>query len=730
MTHSHVPAPAMTERTAAKTRNPLRARGVGPGSVVLAVFLAAAYFVPRGPTWNADTRIFLTASIVDRNSLNIDPFATYTGDLAEYNGHYYADKAPGLSLLAVPVYAIVKYTVLGGKPYSDLFTVPQAARMDFLPRYVLALVFAALPTGILAALLFAMLARLGVPNGWRSLIALTYGLGTFAFPFATELFGHQLAALFVFAAFFVLYRVRHGEISAVATLGAGALAGLAILTEYPTALLVAALALYALARHDGRGRQLLWLASGMAPFLAIGAVYNTLCFGGPLSQGYAHLAGSQSFRLGQAQGFMGVTYPHLDALLQTTFGPFRGAFLLSPALLLALPGFVYLWRRKDWRAEWMVWLGSVAVYFLFTASYFEWDGGFSFGPRQFLPALPFLMLPIGELARRERAVAWRVITGALAAISIAIVVLAAATGPLFDPAYASPLIQYVLPSLLGVIPDPAHPSAAWEALAGKGPGAITGVLSASLDNNWGMLVHLPGILQLAPLAAACALVLGTPIWRQRRRASDLTATAWAAEAALSLTQRPSQADADSGAENVADDLSGGMPLAPVPGSVTVRQAAGALGGMDPDGDASEYLTGPSTPAWETAILAKVRARGDLPGGGVLRGLGAVKSMLRMSQELQVFKHIRTILLYGPLALGDDPLLEVNVLIICNPIKGPFGVERAFAEIDSLSRSVQDQTGVRMRPLIVVRGMPERDVPGEPSWRDLARRGIVVHGVGV
>jgi hypothetical protein len=105
-------------------------------------------------------------------------------------------------------------------------------------------------------------------------------------------------------------------------------------------------------------------------------------------------------------------------------------------------------------------------------------------------------------------------------------------------------------------------------------------------------------------------------------------------------------------------------------------------------------------------------------------------MLRMSQDLAVHKHIRTILLYGPLAQGTDPLAEVNVLIICNPIKGPFGVERAFAEFDGLSRRVQEQTGVRIRPLIVVRGMPEREVPGERSWRDLARRGIVVHGASV
>jgi hypothetical protein len=471
----------------------------GAGGLVVIVLLAAGYFVARGPMWNADSRIFLTASIVDRGRLDIDPFANGTGDIAAYHGHYYTDKAPGASLLAVPAYALLKYTLLGGKPYTAIMAAPPDERVDFVPRYLLALLLSALPTGIAAVLLRAVYLRLGVRRLWADGLALTYGLGTIALPFARVFFGHQLAAALVLGAFVLLLRVRLGELPARAVAVAGALAGCAIITEYPTALLVAPLAAYAALTSADRRRALAAFALGAAPALLVAALYNTLAFGGPLSQGYAHLAATSAFRAGQAQGVMGVTLPHLDAIWQTTFGSYRGIFLLSPVLVLAVPGFVWLRRRAEWRAEWWLWLALVVVYFLFTVSYFEWDGGFSVGSRHFLPALPFLMLPLGELTRPERRRGWRIALVALAGASVVIVGLANATGPLFDPVYRSPLTDAVLPSLVG-----------------RAPGGAAGVpspLRAQLDNNWGMLFGLRGILQLVPLWVALALLAG---WRWRR----------------------------------------------------------------------------------------------------------------------------------------------------------------------------------------------------------------------
>jgi hypothetical protein len=55
------------------------------------------------------------------------------------------------------------------------------------------------------------------------------------------------------------------------------------------------------------------------------------------------------------------------------------------------------------------------------------------------------------------------------------------------------------------------------------------------------------------------------------------------------------------------------------------------------------------------------------------------------------------------------------------------MERAFAELDTLGDRMRDQTGVQLRFLLVVPGQSERMVPGEPSWRQLIARGMVIYG---
>src|SRR5262245_13003647 len=58
------------------------------------------------------TRLGLTLSIVGAGQLHIDRFADYTHDKAPFRGHYYADKVPGLSLLAIPVVAATGLVIM------------------------------------------------------------------------------------------------------------------------------------------------------------------------------------------------------------------------------------------------------------------------------------------------------------------------------------------------------------------------------------------------------------------------------------------------------------------------------------------------------------------------------------------------------------------------------------------------------------------------------------------
>lgn len=497
--HTAQPHVSLFKRTRQKRHS------IGMGSIILILFLAYAYFIPRGALWNPDTRIFLAASIVDRGQLNIDPYAQYTGDKAAFNGHYYSDKAPGSSFLAVPAYVLVKFTLYQGKtPYLQLLSASDEQRTDFLARYLITLLLVGLPSAVLGGLIFRFLAYLGLGARGRAVLTLGYGLGTIAFAFSTVFFGHQIVALLLFAAFYLLFRIRQGALSQWHYLTAGALAGYAIITEYPTALIVSCLALYALSQARN-WRALLLLGAGIAPSLGIAAIYNTLCFGAPWNQGYANLAGPEAFRIGQAQGFLGITVPHLDALWQTTFGPYRGIFLLSPFLLLAVPGFMLLFRQRAWRSEAALWLGIAVVYFLFAISYYAWDGGYSLGPRHFIPALPFLILPIALVLKQRGWV--RAFALGLISLSIIIVTLATAVFPLNDPRFDSPLSQRVLPMLLNLQPDPTHPALPVAALWSAFWREVPFLFHARLDNNWGELFRLPGIWQMLPLFMAAGIIL-------------------------------------------------------------------------------------------------------------------------------------------------------------------------------------------------------------------------------
>src|SRR5260221_14415239 len=79
------------------------------------------------------------------------------------------------------------------------------------------------------------------------------------------------------------------------------------------------------------------------------------------------------------------------------------------------------------------------------------------GPRQFLPALPFVMPPVAALLRAGADRRWRLVALALGAWSLLVGELRTAVGALFNPIYDSPLTEWVLPRLAGFPPGSDTP---------------------------------------------------------------------------------------------------------------------------------------------------------------------------------------------------------------------------------------------------------------------------------
>lgn len=377
--------------------------------VLVLVALATLPFFHQANTQDR-TRLALTQAIVEHGEVTIDRYPEPT-DRARFRGRLYTDKAPGLSLLAVPVVVVVRAAQrAAGAPQRLAWTSPAAL---WLERVAI--------VGPFLLLLTWMLGRVaeGLAPGTGVATAVVGALGTMLGALSSILFGHVVAASLCFAAFVVATRAGAGRSAAVA----GALAGTAVLMEYQAGLVVVLLGGYVLVRRGLKGVGL--FAAGMVPAAVILAVYNTMAFGSPFRLSYSYIDGA--FADQQADALFGISTPRLESLVMTIAGD-RGLVVLSPVLAAATMGLVALWRR-GLRAEVALAASVVVAFLALEAGYFLPYGGFSPGPRFFAPALPFLLLglPLALAARH------RVVT-VLCGVSIALCTANALTWPAFAPA--------------------------------------------------------------------------------------------------------------------------------------------------------------------------------------------------------------------------------------------------------------------------------------------------------
>ena len=332
----------------------------------LALVCCYGYFFYLGGNWNVESRSAQIWALAERGSLVIDDYPGLPdggGDAASYQGHYYSDKLIGPSLAAVPAYWLARH-VLSAAGVDLNLAVYWALRV----ANVLA---NALPSALLGALLYLFLAELGLDVRLRIWAAFAYGLGTLALPYSTALFGHQFAAVCVAGAFMLLWRQRRGW-SAGRAVAAGALMGLAAISDCMGLVFALLLGIYAVFAALGRGEQarvgIAAAARRIAPVALVAALVlciqlaaNWASFGGPFELAQAHHA---TFGAHHEAGFLGVGRPKLEALYQLTVGPYRGLFFGSPLLLLALPGLFLLGRKM--RAESIIigaaWLAVLLIH--------------------------------------------------------------------------------------------------------------------------------------------------------------------------------------------------------------------------------------------------------------------------------------------------------------------------------------------------------------------------------
>ncbi|HEY7510179.1 MAG TPA: hypothetical protein VIG50_08000 [Vicinamibacteria bacterium] len=450
-----------------------------PETALFALALTAYAYFFQGGGWNAAVRFDLVRAVVEQGTVRIDGYEKNTGDLAYRDGHYYCDKAPGLSFAAVPVYAAV-YPLAGAGRVRGRFV--------SLAAWLATIVTIAVPSALTVAALSLAARALGVSAGWSAAVALAYGLGTLAFPYSTLFYGHQLAASLLFGAFVLLRRARAGNAAWARLFAVGTLLGAAVAVEYPSVLGGAVIGAYAAAAVRPRWRLAAIVGGAIVPLAALGA-YHAAAFGSPLTLPYAFSTDSPRHQ-GALFGFGAPPPKVVGALL---FSSYRGLFYSAPWLLLALPGLVRLWRLRH-RAEALS-AGAVGtLYLILNAGLTDWHGGWAAGPRHLVPALPFLARGApGRAAGRTPRRAERAGYGVLAGASAALMLVATAVHPEVPRWIGRPFEQYLLPAFaegrLAINTLPIH----------------TGTVHERREAwNAGEWLGLTGLATLLPLAAALA----------------------------------------------------------------------------------------------------------------------------------------------------------------------------------------------------------------------------------
>ncbi|MBM4310943.1 MAG: hypothetical protein FJ119_08370, partial [Deltaproteobacteria bacterium] len=255
-------------------------------------FITYAYFF-QGGGWTQNTRICLTRAILHERTFIIDACRedskdqyfefVNTGDWAFRDGHYYTNKSPMLSILAIPGYAL-------GEALMRRILPDDPAAQVLGASYLATVTTVALSGALLCVLMLHLLHRFfGFSPGRSLALVLIFGTGTLFFGYSTAFYCHSVSAFFCMLALVLLMHIRHGNShhSPLKAALAGAAASMAVLVEASTLYLMPCFILYLASCPRGARLSVLFLAA-CVPGALFQIYYNWVCFGGPLASSYAH----------------------------------------------------------------------------------------------------------------------------------------------------------------------------------------------------------------------------------------------------------------------------------------------------------------------------------------------------------------------------------------------------------------------------------------------------------
>ncbi len=331
---------------------------------LVAVMVGCCFLaIGHGEITNADAhQVYNVArSIVNHQDFNSN-MGRREGVLGR-NGARYSKYGIGESVLMAVPYALAK---------------PFALALGHKEKIEQAAVWLLMP--VCAVLLVLILYRLGMLLGAGEpaalLLAIGAVFGTYLLSYLQEYGSEPISALFLVLSVLLAVERR--------STWAGAALGMAMLVRPQFVVLAPALVIYLLIAHGRRTAALAVPSLGVA--LALVCAYNYVRFGSLTDTGYR-----------SPEGF---TTPILHGTYELLFNPAKSLLLFAPVTLLIPAALLDGWRSR--RAV----TALLAVIFLVTfgmsATWFSWEGGWSWGPRLLLPGLVPLLAILAPWAGRSR----------------------------------------------------------------------------------------------------------------------------------------------------------------------------------------------------------------------------------------------------------------------------------------------------------------------------------------
>lgn len=373
-------------------------------SIFLIFFLIFSFFAQWNDAWDFQ-KLTAYKGIVERNSLNMDPYANSTPIRYEYKNHYYSQSYFGQSLLYTSIYSFSKLTfpfmpenlfeeskTIHYQKLGRLFRFETSPFISY-QRLLTTIFLSSLFGGISVLLMYKILSLYSLSEKVKTLTILAYGLGSSIFPYSTAVYAYIPCTTLLLLTFYLVKNFTKNENGNKKLLFlAGITGGFAVITYIVSIIPLIFICLCMVKKK----LQYIYFIPGFILSILPKIFYHLSIFG----RIYAPPVGSFIHHNFETV-YSGLAYPNYipQILLRMLFYPYRGLFFYYPVLLLIIPGIFYMW--KGGKREIIIALGTLLSMLLIrTLSRFVWWGHFAFGPRVLILSIPFLFIIVAHTIKK------------------------------------------------------------------------------------------------------------------------------------------------------------------------------------------------------------------------------------------------------------------------------------------------------------------------------------------